>query len=531
MLKTMFSVLLGSLLFCVASSDNLVWSAEKETPSGNVNATVCKVLADRGLEDPLVTIGEEYGRLTGFPISLNFLAPSEVNALVKKKETGCDVVFSILLGGRGAAALESLPGATTVAWKYPSMEPVCAAVLTMHPEATRFVRFAGGPTGHRLWSESSAGFTITPDTSAEAYEWVAEHRIKHTYAMSAMRILAECGGIRDGVCIDIGCGGGHLDVELAKRSNFRIIGLDIDSGAKPLFEKRMREAGLQDRVSFVLGDAQKMPFADDYADVIISRGTLVFIPDIAKCLREADRVLKASGVAFLGGRYVYTPQPHKISTEKLKEIVRKSGVSGAEVIDDRGQWVKIIGPEAPKGAFEFQGGPHMLANRFVGDFGITQGKVLLICQRDSMLQQGLQRGFLDITDLEITALYHSEEVAGQAEKRVRRGQMAKRITCKAGSLQALPFSNASFDLVAGVGPVLLMEKDREKAMREVYRVLRAGGGALLGGRLLYMDDDRKVPTETLRQMALRTGIPSIRVYDDMGQWVEIRKGIRNGDGS
>jgi len=175
-------------------------------------------------------------------------------------------------------------------------------------------------------------------------------------------MLAECGGVRDGICIDVGCGSGILDIELAKRSNFKIVGLDIDPDVKPLFEEKIRKAGLQKRISFVLGDAQKMPFPDDYADVIVSRGTLIFIPDKKKCLREVYRVLKPTGVAFLGGRYVYTPQKHKTSTEALKKIVRETGIPGAQVIDARGQWVKIVGPKAPKAAHRFQGGPHMLAN-------------------------------------------------------------------------------------------------------------------------------------------------------------------------
>ena len=144
-------------------------------------------------------------------------------------------------------------------------------------------------------------------------------------------MLREIGGIREGICIDIGCGTGNLDVELANRSNFTIIGLDIDPDMKPLFEKRIREADLQDRARFVVGDAQQLPFEDDYADVIVSRGTLTFIPDIGKCLREVDRVLKPTGVAFLGGRYLYTPQQYKTSNEKLKKIVRESGVPGAKV--------------------------------------------------------------------------------------------------------------------------------------------------------------------------------------------------------
>jgi ubiquinone/menaquinone biosynthesis C-methylase UbiE len=344
-----------------------------------------------------------------------------------------------------------------------------------------------------------------------------------------MRILRECGGIRRGICIDVGCGSGNLDVELAKRSELTIIGLDIDPDCKPLFEKTVREAGLQDRVSFVVGDAQKMPFPDDHADLIVSRGALIFIPDIGQCLREVDRVLKPRGVAFLGGRYVYTPKQHKISTQRLKEIVDRTGIPGAEVIDARGQWVKIVGPEAPEAARHFQGGPEMLAGRFIADYAVTKGRCLLICGSDGALEQALQRGFVEMTDLEITALYPTDEVAAEAKERIRAAKLAARITCRAGDVHDLPFDDASFDIVAGVGPILLWG-EREKAMREVYRVLREGGAARIGGRFLHMPESRKVASETLRTSAANTGIPSIRVYDDMGQWVEIRKGVTGGWG-
>ena len=497
-------------------------------PTPNVGGEAIKVLADARLKEPLGAIVREYARRTGNRVVLTVLPAGEVNALVAKDKTGRDVAVSMPPAAGKKTAIESLASAAAVAWKHPTGEPVWAAALTKRSEAAAFVRFAGGPTGHRLWAESRTGFRIaTGKTTAEAYAWVVEHRTRHSYPATAMRMLAECGGIRDGICIDVGCGSGILDIELARRSNFKIIGLDIDPNVKPLFEEKIRKAGLGKRISFVLGDAQKMPFGDDYADVIVSRGTLTFIPDKKKCLQEVYRVLKPTGVAFLGGRYVYTPRKHKTSTEELKRIVRESGVPGAQVIDARGQWVKIVGPKAPKAARRCQLGPHMLAARFVADYAITKGKCLLICRGDGGLEQGLQRGLVDVTDLQITALYPSEKVARQAEARIRGAKLTGRITCKVGKIGALPFDEASFELVAGVGPVLIWEKDQAKAMRDIYRVLRPGGAALLGGRYLHMPKHRKVSSEALRKSAAATGISSIRVYDDMGQWVEIRKGIKD----
>ncbi len=484
-----------------------------------------QVLADSRVGEPIRAIATEYENRSGSKISIEFLPASKIHALLQKKSTRGDLEVCMSSKNGNETPVSSLPGARKVARKYPTGEPVWAAVLTENSGADRFYRFLGGPTGHRLWSESKAGFTIPAGkTHAETHQWVVENRVKRTYPMTAMRMLAECGGIRQGICIDLGCGSGQLDVELARRSQFTIIGLDIDPEMKRLFEKTVREAGFEKRISFVQGDAQDLPFPENHADLIVSRGMLPFVPDLKKCLQEVHRVLKPTGVAFLGGRYLYTPQVHKIPTEKLRQIVAESEVPGAQVIDSRGQWVKIIGPQAPEAAKTFQGGPHMLANRLVADYAITEGRCLVICGGDGGLEQGLQRGIVEQTNLKITALYPSEKVARQAETRLKNANLSSRITCRAGQILALPFEENSFDLIAGVGPVLIWG-DRETAMREVYRVLRPGGAARIGGRYLGMPESRKVSSQALRESAARTGIRSIQVSDDMGQWVIIRKGI------
>jgi len=486
----------------------------------------CRVLADERLEEPIHAITDEYRHRTGAEVVVRLLRTAEIARLLEEDHPECDVVLSMAPDKETPGSVGSLKNASKVAWNYPGGIPVFAAAVSRHPEAERLAHFFGGPTGHRLWSESKAGFTMTSGkTHAEAFAWVAENRVGHTYKFTAMRMLRECGGIAKGTCVDIGCGPGHLDVELARRSQLTIIGLDIDSDMRRLFEKRMKQEGLADRVSFVEGDAQQLPFPDDYADLIVSRGTLTFIPDVAKCLREVDRVLKSTGVAFLGGRYLYTPQKHKISDEKLCEIVARSGVAGATVVTDRGQWVKILGPEAPQAARQVATGPHLLVHRCLADYNIHQGDCLAICPSDGGLSQRLQRGFLEMTDLKLTALYPKAEIVAEAEQRIEAAGQSKRIACEVGTLHALQFPDASFDMVVGVGPILLWG-EREQGMAEIHRVLREGGAALVGGRYLHMPDWRKTSSESLRQSAAATGLPGIRVIDDMGQWVEIRKGIK-----
>ena len=494
--------------------------AAKEVPA-------CRVVADQRVEEPLGTIAKEYTRLTGIAVKLQFKSSDKIGASVGKETPATDVVVCMPEDLDTETPVSALPGAKAVAWKHPSRLPVWVAVVGKHPGAAKFAAFSGGPEGHRIWANAKAGFTmVTGKNAAEAFDWVAQNRVGHTYPLTAMRMMRELGGIRSGTCIDIGCGPGMLAAELAQRSEFKIIGLDIDPDQKPLFEKRIKEAGLDERVSFVLGDAQELPFPDNSADAIVSRGTLTFIPDIGKCLKEVDRVLKPGGVAFLGGRYLYTSAEHKITTESLRKIVADTKLPNATVIDSRGQWVKIVGPEAPAAARKPSGGPGMLAHRFVADYGVESGDCLMIFgggHGDG--QQAMMEGFLDMTDVKITAIYTKPEGVAQAEARIREAKLGERVTCKVGGIEAIPCDDGAFDLVVGAGPMLIFA-DRPKAMKEIFRVLRDGGVSLVGGRFLGMPEFRKVKSETLRQDAAKTGIPSIRIIDDMGQWVEIRKGVR-----
>ena len=56
----------------------------------------------------------------------------------------------------------------------------------------------------------------------------------------------------------------------------------------------------------------------------------------------------------------------------------------------------------------------------------------------------------------------------------------------------------SFDAISGAGPVLIFEKDKAKALREIRRVLKDGEAALVGGKYLGMPASRKVSSDALR---------------------------------
>ena len=105
---------------------------------------------------------------------------------------------------------------------------------------------------------------------------------------------------KDGVGIDLGSGPGTLIIELCKRTKLHWINADINPHFFPYFFRRAEAAGYGGRVSAIRADACSLPFRDDFAEVIVSRGSLQFWPDLREGLAEVQRVLKPGGVAYIG---------------------------------------------------------------------------------------------------------------------------------------------------------------------------------------------------------------------------------------
>jgi SAM-dependent methyltransferase len=100
--------------------------------------------------------------------------------------------------------------------------------------------------------------------------------------------------------IDLGSGPGTLIIELCKRTKGHWINADINPYFFPYFFQQAEKNGFGGRVSAIEADAQDLPFRDNYADVIVSRGSFWLWNDKLKAFGEILRVLKPGGVAYIG---------------------------------------------------------------------------------------------------------------------------------------------------------------------------------------------------------------------------------------
>lgn len=97
--------------------------------------------------------------------------------------------------------------------------------------------------------------------------------------------------------VDVGCGAGQEMLPFVSNGAFGC-GLDYvpETGSTG---RRLYEAeGLADRVTFVRGTGDLLPFGDSSYDVVICRGSIMFM-DNERAISEFARVLNEGGLLFL----------------------------------------------------------------------------------------------------------------------------------------------------------------------------------------------------------------------------------------
>ena len=96
--------------------------------------------------------------------------------------------------------------------------------------------------------------------------------------------------------LDLAAGTGDLTLAVARRSpGARIVGVDLSMEMVRYGREKVRRAGINDRVSFVLADVTALPFRDDVADCVVDAFLLRHIPSLPEAFVEFKRVLRAGG--------------------------------------------------------------------------------------------------------------------------------------------------------------------------------------------------------------------------------------------
>lgn len=102
--------------------------------------------------------------------------------------------------------------------------------------------------------------------------------------------------------LDVACGNGNATLAAARRF-CHVTGLDYVPALLARAAARAGAEGLD--VSFLEGDAERLPFPDAHFDVALSTFGIMFAPDQAQAAREIIRVVKPGGTIGLAN---WTPE-------------------------------------------------------------------------------------------------------------------------------------------------------------------------------------------------------------------------------
>ncbi len=96
--------------------------------------------------------------------------------------------------------------------------------------------------------------------------------------------------------LDVATGTGLVACELAGRGGCEVVGLDQSEAMLATAQARLAAGrGLADRVTFVHGEAERLPFSDSEFDALTFTYLLRYVDDRAATMRELARVVRPGG--------------------------------------------------------------------------------------------------------------------------------------------------------------------------------------------------------------------------------------------
>jgi ubiquinone/menaquinone biosynthesis C-methylase UbiE len=146
-----------------------------------------------------------------------------------------------------------------------------------------------------------ADFAHIDNTSSEHAINCLDLQQHATFIVDVRQHLLAMLAARSGQTVmDVGCGAGHLALELGAQvgPNGRVIGIDKSEPLIDVARARAADAALSN-IEFRVGDVQNLPLDDDSLDGACSDRVFQYLTDPAQAVRELQRVTRPSGTIVI----------------------------------------------------------------------------------------------------------------------------------------------------------------------------------------------------------------------------------------
>ena len=130
---------------------------------------------------------------------------------------------------------------------------------------------------------------------SEAVRWLLGDRLHPGGAALTARLIDALAVGSAALVADVACGPGASALQAATQTGCQIVGVDLSPACIERATAAALAAGLEGRVRFVVGDAERLPLADSSVDGVLCECALCTFPDKAAAASELARVLRPGG--------------------------------------------------------------------------------------------------------------------------------------------------------------------------------------------------------------------------------------------
>jgi len=131
------------------------------------------------------------------------------------------------------------------------------------------------------------------------------------YTKKAFELIPKC---KTSKILDVGCGSGIPTIELATISNGHITGIDTDEKSLNLLRRKIKEMGLNNRVSVIKDSILTMDFPEESFDIIWAEGS-IFVIGFENSVKKWHRFLKPNG-------FLVIHDENKDKTKKIDSLTK-----------------------------------------------------------------------------------------------------------------------------------------------------------------------------------------------------------------
>jgi SAM-dependent methyltransferase len=160
-------------------------------------------------------------------------------------------------------------------------------------------RESASPSGGGLQAEVNAHFDSSASYWDGVYSGDSLQGIIYQDRQTAVLEYVDAADVAaGGPVLEIGCGAGHLTMQLADRG-LRVDALDASAAMVDTTSARADAHGVRDRVSVKVADVHKLPYDSGHFDLVVAVGVIPWLHSPAAAVAEMTRVLRPGGQLVL----------------------------------------------------------------------------------------------------------------------------------------------------------------------------------------------------------------------------------------